>query len=167
MEPDPSDLPTRADADRIISGLDGVRDEVSGLRRDNKDLTIGLKKARSLMRVAIGLALISIGGMLLVVQAQKLEDARRQERSIGSCIQGNGFYEKFNELVDANIQTWQTIIDTPGISERTKAFAEAQKAAQEKVKVDLRDCSAEGIRKYLAGQQATTTSTSTTGSGGI
>lgn len=155
--------PTPEQLAELVETIKEQSSAVVGLRQEISDQSSALTDAKQLTRRAItlggiGLTVGVIGvvvGIFAVGQSWRTNDALnraetlRQERSIASCEQSNDFYEKHNALAGHAQQTWIQARDQSP-NPLLKDFAQKQIDAFEKDKIALRDCTPDGITKYLS-----------------
>lgn len=158
-----TESPTPEQLAELVDTIAGQSAAVIDLRTEISSQSGALQEAKQLTRRAIVVAGISLTvgviGIVVAVFAvgqswrtnRALEHAetQRQERSVASCEQSNDFYEKHNALAGHSQQTWiQARDQSPNAL--VKDFAQKQIDAFEQDKIALRDCTPDGITKYLS-----------------
>lgn len=146
------------DAAALVSTIDVLSTEVSGLRAAmiNADRRARWARSVAIVGVVVGIigVVVGLGGVLVGADAQRTADdieISRREASTSSCIQQNVQTFRTRSALVAGVSVLAQPTDPPrshAAQERVDEFVRTYTDSVEQ-KLPYRDCSPEGIKNYL------------------
>lgn len=147
--------PTSAQLGAVIDSVQGLSNQVRGLRNQTAEQSEALDTARTIMVIAgIAIFIALAVGALGAFEGWRANDAldrnerERVERAIAACDQTNDFYGKHNAFVHNVIHTFDAFLASS--RPETVAYAREQISRYKTNLVELRDCTPDGIERYLS-----------------